>query len=83
MAVRPRKIRLPEASYELLVREAERRGVEPDVLADELLRADLGAESGDLEGSLLALSEMRETLPEIDGVALAREARADLERRSA
>jgi hypothetical protein len=83
MATHPGTIRLGEDSYELLLREARRRGVEPDELADELLRADLGGTRGDLEEALSALADLRATLPEIDGVALTREARAELENRSA
>lgn len=71
-------IQLLEDSYELLVREARRRGVEPDALANELLRADLAAGEGDLESALAALAQLRERLPEIDGLALARAARVEL-----
>jgi hypothetical protein len=83
MATRARSIRLPEASYELLLSEARRRGIEPDALADELLRADLGDKPGDLQGALTGLADVRAGLPELDGVALARGARVELERRSA
>jgi hypothetical protein len=83
LAARPHGIRLQPGSYELLLREAQRRGVEPDALADELLRADLGDKPADLEGSLVGLAEMRARLPQIDGAGLARVARDDLERRSA
>lgn len=76
-------IQLLEDSYELLVREARRRGVEPDALANELLRADLAAGESDLESALAALAQLRERLPEIDGLALARAARVELERRAA
>jgi hypothetical protein len=83
MAADPNSIRLRGASYELLPREAKRRGVEPDALADDLLYADLGGKSGDLETALAGLGDLRTTLPEVDGVALAREARIEAERRSA
>jgi len=76
-------IQLPEDSYELLVREARRRGVEPDALANELLRADLAAAESDLESALAAIAELRERLPAIDGLAVARAARVELERRVA
>jgi hypothetical protein len=82
MATRPRTIHLPESSYELLRREAERRGVEPDALADELLRDDLATEAGDLDRALRGLADLRAGLPEIDGVGLARQARDQLEARS-
>jgi hypothetical protein len=81
MATRERTIRLPQASYDLLLQEASRRGVEPDALADELVRADLGGSAGDLESALAGLVELRTRLPDIDGVVLAREARTELERR--
>jgi hypothetical protein len=83
MVAHAHTIHLTEDSYDLLLREARRRGVEPDTLADELLRSDLATPGGDLEYALAGLAELRERLPDIDGVALAREARADLERRSA
>jgi hypothetical protein len=77
-----RAIHLPESSYALLSAEAQRRGLDPDALADELVRADLatGSEQG-LEAALKSLAEFRARLPEINGVVLARDARAQLERR--
>jgi hypothetical protein len=76
-------IHLPESSYALLSAEAQRRGLDPDALADELVRADLAAGSEqDLEAALTDLAEFRARLPEIDGVVLARDARAQLEQRS-
>jgi hypothetical protein len=83
MATRERIIRLPQASYDLLLQEANRRGVEPDALADELVRTDLGASTGDLQGALAGLAELRLGLPNIGGVALAREARTELGQRGA
>lgn len=69
-------------SYELLEQEARRRGTEPDVLAEELLRADLeNGSSEDLEVALARADELRSRLPGIDGVALAREARRELDNR--
>lgn len=51
-------------------------------LADELVRADLAAHGEqDLETTLKGLAEFRATLPEIDGLVLARDARAQLEQR--
>jgi hypothetical protein len=77
-----RTIHLPESSYALLSAEAQRRGLDPDALADELVRADLAAGSEqDLEAALKNLAEFRATLPEIDGIVLARDARAQLEQR--
>jgi hypothetical protein len=83
MATRERTIRLPQTSYDLLQQEASRRGIEPDALADELLRTDLEASTGDLQRALTGLAELRTRLPNIDGVTLAREARTDLEHRGA
>lgn len=66
----------------MLERRARRRGTAPDALADELLRSDLAAAvpSG-LDAALAGLAEFRAKLPEIDGLALAREARLGLEER--
>ncbi|MBD0283205.1 MAG: hypothetical protein ICV69_13590 [Thermoleophilaceae bacterium] len=84
MATRPRTIRLSAESYELLEQEAKRQGMEPDALADELLRPDLaGAADGDLDIALAHLAEFRSQLPDIDAVAIAREARRELEERDA
>jgi hypothetical protein len=80
--VATRTIHLPESSYALLSAEAQRRGLDPDALADELVPADLAAGSEqDLEAALTDLAEFRARLPEIDGVVLARDARAQLEQR--
>jgi hypothetical protein len=77
-----RTIHLPESSYALLSAEAQRRGLDPDALADELVRADLAAGSEqNLETALKNLAEFRARLPEIDGIVLARDARAQLEQR--
>jgi hypothetical protein len=76
-------VRLAQASYDLLLQEATRRGIAPDALADELLRTDLGPTAGDLDGALSNLAELRAQLPDIDGVTLARDARAELEHRGA
>ena len=62
--------------------EAQRRGLDPDALADELLRTDLATNGGeDLDATLQSLAELRARLPEIDGIVLARDARAQLEQR--
>lgn len=84
MATRPRTVRLTPASYDLLEQEARRRGTDPDALADELLRSDLAAPTqGNMRAALAGLAELRAGLPEIDGVALARGARRELEERGA
>lgn len=72
---------MPQASYDLLLQEANRRGVDPDALADELLRTDLVASASDLQSALAGLAELRMRLPDKDGVTLAREARTELEHR--
>ena len=54
-------VRLGDESYELFVSEARRCGVEPDVLADELLRVDLAPTDGDLEQALAGLAESAAT----------------------
>jgi hypothetical protein len=52
------------------------------ISADELVRADLAAGSEQvLEAALKNLAEFRARLPEIDGIVLARDARAQLEQR--
>jgi hypothetical protein len=82
MATSDRTIKLPEDSYALLAAEAQRRGIEPDAVVDELVRADLGASRTErLDAALEGLAELREKLPEIDAVVLAGDARAELERR--
>ena len=84
MATSPRTIELQPDAYDLVVREAERRGVEPDALVDELVRTDLGRHAnGDLNAALDALAEFRAELPPIDTVALVREGRDELEARGA
>jgi hypothetical protein len=84
MAAADRSVHLQPDSYDLLVKEAARRGVEPEALADELLRADLSAAGReDQEAALNALADFRAGLPPADAVALVRESRAELEARSA
>lgn len=82
MATRDRTIRLADDAYELLRLEAARRGVEPDDLAESLLREDLTpARWEGFDDVLAELAELRGRLPEIDGLSLAREARAELDAR--
>lgn len=77
-------MQLQQDAYDLLLQEAARRGVAPEVLADELVRADLGpAGRTDLEATLAALAEFRSALPPTDAVALVREGRSELEVRGA
>jgi len=84
MATSPRTIELQPDAYELVVREAKRRGLQPDELVDELVRMDLGQPGqGDLDAALDALAEFRADRPPSDAVALVREGRAELEARGA
>ena len=76
MEPRDRSVRLHRDAYDVLVSEAGRRGVEPDALADELVRAVLAPGArGDLDAALDALAEFRADLPRIDVVALVRAGR--------
>jgi hypothetical protein len=75
--------RASEQSWGLPVRESERRGMAPEALADELVRHELGAPEEDFDRALSELAALRERLPKIDGLALARAARDELERRVA
>lgn len=80
MATRPRAVRLQPRSYDLLQREATRRGTDPDALAEELVRAQLGGAGNGDPGDTLA------GLPDLPGhrrLRPAREARRDLEQRDA
>ena len=80
MASRPRPVHLQPDAYELLVGEAARRGVEPDQLADELVRSGLtDIPQTELGAALDALAEFRTGLPPIDAVALVRAGRDELE----
>jgi hypothetical protein len=83
MATSPRTIELQPDAYDMVVREAERRGVKPDALVDELVRTDLGHGNGDLNAALNAPAEFRADLPPTDAVALVREGRDELEARGA
>lgn len=83
MATSARTIELQPDAHALVVREAERRGVEPEAVVDDLVRADLGYRNGDLAAALDALAEFRAELPPIDAVALVRGGRDELEARGA
>ncbi len=84
MASRPHTIELKPDAFELVSREAERRGVSPDQVVEEIIRTDLAVvHGGDLDAALRRAATLRSTLPRLDGVVLAREARADLQARGA
>ncbi len=72
-------MQLQQDTYDLLVREAARRGIEPEALADQLLRADLTAAGRDLEAALDALAGFRAGLAPADAVVLVRDGRDELE----
>ncbi len=84
MGPRPHTIELQPDAFDLVSREAERRGVSADQLVEEIIRTDLAAiHGGDLDTALHRAATLRSTLPRLDGVVLAREARADLQARGA
>ena len=83
MATRDRVIHLTPDSYERLEREAGRRGVNPDALADELLAAELAPSDFDWDAALSDLAKVRARVRGgADAVAVVREGRDELERRS-
>lgn len=82
MASRPHTIELQPDAFDLVSREAERRGVSPDQVVEEIIRSDLAVvRAGDLDAALRRAAALRSKLPRLDGVVLAREARADLQAR--
>jgi hypothetical protein len=82
MATRDRIIHLTSDSYERLEREAGRRGVALDTLADELLAAELAPTAFDWDRWLTELAEIRGRMRgSDDAVALVREGREELEQR--
>lgn len=83
MAVRSHTIELAPDAFDLVSREAQRRGVSPGQVVEEIIRADLTAAESDLLAAVLRVSDVRSSLPTLDGIGLAREARADLEARGA
>jgi hypothetical protein len=83
MATRDRVIHLTPDSYERLEREAGRRGVNPDTLADELLAAELAPTEFDWDAALSELAKVRARVRgDVDAVAIVREGRDELERRA-
>lgn len=82
MATRDRTIKLANDAYQLLRLEAARRGVEPDELAEDLLREDLTQARWDgFDHAIAELAGLRGRLPEMDDLSLAREARAEFDAR--
>lgn len=82
MATRDRVIQVTPDAYNRLEREAGRRGVQPDELADELLAAELAPAHSDLESILADLADVRSRVRgHVDAVAVIREGREELEPR--
>jgi hypothetical protein len=82
MATRDRVIHVTPDAYDRLEREAGRRGVQPDELADELLAAELAPAHSDLDSVLADLADIRgRAHGSTDAVALVREGREELEQR--
>jgi hypothetical protein len=78
MAASDHTVRLRPATYDALEREARRRGRDTDVLADQLVQAELTARmSGEPDPALAGLANR----PDIDRIAVARGARSELEQR--
>ena len=83
MATRDRVIHITPDAYDRLEREAGRRGVQLDQLADELLAAELASADFDWDAALAELADVRSRMrggPD-DAVALVREGREELEQR--
>ena len=85
MATRDRVIHVTPDAYDRLEREAGRRGVQPDALADELLAAELAPAQSDLDSILADLADLAEIRSRVrgpvDAVAVVREGREELEHR--
>lgn len=83
MATRDRVVHITPDAYDRLEREAGRRGVQPDELADELLAADLAPVDFDWDAALAELADIRGRIRggPVDAVALVREGREELEQR--
>lgn len=83
MATRTRTVHVSPEAYDRLVHEAGRRGVAPDALADELVKADLAPAEFDLERTLADLAEVRSRLRTggMDAVEVVRAGRDELEQR--
>ena len=82
MATRDRVIHVTPDAYDRLKKEAGRRGVQPDALADELLAAELAPSHSDLDSILTDLAEIRGRVRgSVDAVAVVRMGREELEQR--
>lgn len=83
MAMTPHTIELGADAFDRVAREAQRRGVSPNEVVDEIIRADLPNDMGmDLDSTLRRAAGLRSMLQPIDGVEVSRQARDDLQSRS-
>ncbi len=87
MATRDHTVELDAATYDALEVEARRRHIPPEAVVGELVRERLGggepATAEQMEATLRGLQELRaEVQGPVDAVALVREGREELERRS-
>jgi hypothetical protein len=90
MAAKPLTVRLDSVDYKRLEETADQLGMRPGTLAKVLLHASLTvvrtASFGDRARALAALARLREMavgLPPVDAVAIAAEARRELDTRTA
>jgi flagellar motility protein MotE (MotC chaperone) len=80
MATTDPVIRLKPETFEALEAEAERRHVEPNELADELVRDQLETREERrrrMRAALDRLAELRKTMPEVDAAQLIRDIRVE------
>lgn len=87
MAERDHTLELDAATYDALEAEARRRHITPEAIVAEFVRERLGsgrpATSEQMKTTLRGLEELRaEVRGPVDAVALVREGRGELERRS-
>ncbi|MBV9003304.1 MAG: hypothetical protein JOZ98_00850 [Solirubrobacterales bacterium] len=83
MAIDDHTIHLKPETFEALEAEATRRNVEPDALADQLVREQLPtARAKSMREWLDEMRELRREMPNVDAVKLIREGREELERRT-
>ncbi len=90
MTAKPLTVRLDSSDYERLEETADQLGMRPGTLAKVLLHASLtGARTASLGNraraiaALARLREMAAGLPQVDAVAIANEARQELDARTA
>ena len=89
MAAKPLTVRLDSTDYEWLEETADQLGMRPGTLAKVLLHASLAgartASLGNRARALAALARLREMaagLPAVDALAVANEARRELDART-